>query len=110
MADRVDQKGKGNGGLPDDWALAEVPLRDFLQGLQETDGAHEEDLSHLSEDEIEARLRRRRAIKSLLQSGLDFAVRRTRDALGRPVVMIVVGAAIAVAIYRLQRRRRRPSS
>jgi hypothetical protein len=110
MADRVGQKGKGNGGLPDDWALAEVPLQDFLDGLREMDGAREEDLSHLSDDEIEARLRGRKGIKSLLRAGLDFAVRRTRDALGQPVVMIVVGAAVAVALYRLQRRRRRPSS
>jgi len=108
MRGKARRRGRGNGsGLPEDWALAEVPLEDFLRGLQQVDGAQEEDISHLSEEEIEARLRRRRGIRSLLRAGLDFAVRRTRDALGRPVVVIVVGTAIAVALYRLRRRRRR---
>ncbi len=111
MREKASQQGKGNGhGLGQDWALAEVPLDAFLRGLEEVDGAREEDISHLSEEEIEARLRRRQGIKSLLRAGLDFAVRRTRDALGQPVVLIIVGTAVAVALYRLQRRRRRPQA
>ncbi len=97
----------GNGEAPaEGWALAQVTLEDFLKGLEQTDGAKEEDLSRLTEEEIETRLKRRAGVKSLLRAGLDFAVRRTRDALGRPEVIILIGTALAIALYRLRRRRR----
>jgi|DewCreStandDraft_2_1066082.scaffolds.fasta_scaffold00810_9 hypothetical protein len=101
----------GNGDtkeLPEDWVLAELPLEAFLEGLKEADGVEEraEELASRPEEEIEERLRRRKGIQSLRSAGLDFAVRRAPGALRGTAVVVIVATAVAVALYRLGRRRR----
>ncbi|GBD14059.1 hypothetical protein HRbin24_02108 [bacterium HR24] len=101
----------GNGDqddLPEDWVLAQVPLEDFLKGLQDVDGVEEatEQLRELPPEEIEARLRHRKGARLLRSAGLDFTVRRLVGALRRPEVVVVVATALAIGLYRLSRRRR----
>ena len=101
----------GNGqedDLPEDWVLAQVPLEDFLKGLQDVVGVEEpsEPLQELPPEEIEQRLGQRQGVHLLRSAGLDFAVRRLVGALRRPEVVVVVATAVVIGLYRLQRRRR----
>jgi hypothetical protein len=105
----MSDNGQPEEELPEDWVLAQVPLEDFLKGLQEVDGVEEpsEPLQELPPEAIEARLQQRPGARLLRSAGLDFAVRRLVGALRRPEVVVVVATALAIGLYRLRRRRRR---
>lgn len=85
--------------------LIEVPLEGFLDGARASDdiSASSADFVGLPDSEIERALEGTRGVRALSATGLDFVVRRLKRRSRKEEIVVVVGLAVVIALYKRAR-------